>query len=77
MIYSLENDLLSVKINSRGGELWSVKDKGSTEYLWQGNAKYWEDRAPNLFPQFAIIAFTMDNPIPEPPFSLFLDESTL
>lgn len=53
MIYSLENDALSIKINSAGGELWSLKDKDNTEYLWQGNAEYWEDRAPNLFPYIA------------------------
>lgn len=53
MIYSLENDILCIKINSAGGELWSIKDKDNTEYLWQGDTEYWEDRAPNLFPYIA------------------------
>ncbi|MBR5140186.1 MAG: aldose 1-epimerase family protein [Clostridia bacterium] len=50
MIHSISNDILKVEIESRGAELRSVKRADGCEYLWQGDAKYWEDRAPVLFP---------------------------
>lgn len=51
MIYTLENDILCVQVNSMGAELWSVLDKrDQTEHLWQGDPKFWPRRAPNLFP---------------------------
>lgn len=52
MIYTIQNENLKVDINSRGGEIWSIVKDG-TEYLWQGDAKYWGDRAFNLFPYIA------------------------
>lgn len=51
MIHKIENEFLSVEINSLGAELFSIKSKKTgVEYLWQGNEKYWKDRSPNLFP---------------------------
>lgn len=51
MIYTISNDKLTAKINDLGAELWSVKDNdGGYEYIWQGDEKYWGDRAPTLFP---------------------------
>ena len=51
MIYTIENELLKVDVNSKGAQLFSVYSKKSqTEYLWQGNPEYWKDRAHNLFP---------------------------
>ena len=50
MTHSIFNDILTVEIAEKGAELMSVKSKDSCEYLWQGNAKYWEDRSPVLFP---------------------------
>ena len=32
------------------GALSSIKDKDGTEYLWQGDARYWSGQAPVLFP---------------------------
>jgi len=52
MIYTIQNDTLKVEINSRGGEIWSIVKDG-TEYLWQGDAKYWSDRVFILFPYIA------------------------
>ena len=51
MNYIIENEQLSVSIASLGAELMSIykKDDG-TEYLWQGDTKYWGGRAPNMFP---------------------------
>lgn len=51
MIYTIENDLLRIQINSHGAELWSIFDKkGGVEHLWQGDEAYWPKRAPILFP---------------------------
>lgn len=53
MIYTLKNDSLTVVINELGATLWSIKDQSGQEYLWQGDPKYWADRAPNIFPYVA------------------------
>ena len=53
MIYTIQNEYLTVKINEKGATLWSIQDNESTEYLWQGDEKYWSNRAPNLFPYIA------------------------
>lgn len=53
MIYTIENDRLKVQISDRGAELWSIQTKDGVEYLWQGDEKYWGDRALNLFPYIA------------------------
>lgn len=50
MEYTLENECLKVTFHSLGGALHSIQDKDGTEYLWQGDAKYWSGRAPVLFP---------------------------
>ncbi len=51
MIYSIENDLLKISVNTKGAELYSLfSKKTNTEYLWQGDPKFWSGRAYNLFP---------------------------
>lgn len=50
MIYTIENDFLTVQISSLGAELQSVKSTDGCEYLWQGDEKYWGGRAPIMFP---------------------------
>ena len=51
MIYILENDNLRVKVSSLGAEMQSIRRvEDGTEYLWQGEARYWARRASNLFP---------------------------
>lgn len=52
-ILLIQNEALFVQVNLLGASLWSIKDADSTEYLWQGNKKYWGDRAPVLFPYIA------------------------
>lgn len=52
-IWKLENEYLTVHVQELGAQLWSIKDKEGNEYLWQGDEKYWGDRAPNLFPHIA------------------------
>ncbi len=53
MLYKIENEKLSVEVSMLGGELKSIKDNKGHEYLWQGDATYWEGQAPNLFPYIA------------------------
>ncbi len=53
MLYTIQNEYLTVRIHEKGATLWSIKDSDNTEYLWQGDEKYWGDRAPNLFPYIA------------------------
>lgn len=53
MEYEIKNNRLCVKISSRGGELRSILDADSNEYLWQGDQATWTDRGPNLFPYIA------------------------
>ena len=50
MIYEIKSDLLTVQINDAGAELHSVKGNDGHEYIWQGDERYWKDRAPLLFP---------------------------
>ena len=50
MYYTLRNDTLCLTINTLGAEIVSLKSADGVEYLWQGDPKYWGDRAPHLFP---------------------------
>lgn len=51
MIATIENEKVIVSISAKGAELQSIRLKeDNTEYLWQGDAKYWGRRAPVLFP---------------------------
>lgn len=51
MIYSLENERLRIQADTKGAQLLSLySKKTNTEYLWQGDPKYWTGRAYNLFP---------------------------
>lgn len=46
---TLQNGKLTVVIDTLGAQLQSV-DYNGTEYLWQGDPKFWADRSPLLFP---------------------------
>lgn len=50
MIHTIQNDYLTVAVAEHGAELRSIRDAQGTEYLWQGDPKYWGDRSPMLFP---------------------------
>lgn len=50
MEYVLKNEYLTVKFQSVGGALSSIKDSDGVEYLWQGDKTYWSGQAPVLFP---------------------------
>jgi len=50
-IIFLENSELSAAVCTLGAELRSLKPKKTgLEYIWQRDAKYWEDSAPVMFP---------------------------
>ena len=51
MVYTIENEYLFVAVEDIGAQLKSIYHKESkTEFLWQGDPKYWKGRAYNLFP---------------------------
>ena len=50
MLHTMNNGILRVQISDKGAELYSIQTADGHEYLWQGDARYWEDRAVNLFP---------------------------
>ncbi|MFI4912112.1 MAG: aldose 1-epimerase family protein [Sedimentisphaeraceae bacterium JB056] len=51
MINSISNDFLSVDVKTEGAELCSLKQlKNNKEFLWTGDAKYWNGQSPILFP---------------------------
>ncbi len=49
MLYIIENDFMTVSVNSVGAEIYSINAKNK-EYLWQGDEEFWDRRAPLLFP---------------------------
>jgi len=53
MLHTINNDCLRVTVSTAGAELMSILSADGTEYLWQGDNKYWPDRAPNIFPYVA------------------------
>lgn len=50
MRYVIKNEMLKIEIESKGAEIWSIKDNGECEYLWQGDNTYWGGRSTLLFP---------------------------
>ena len=52
MIVTIDNGLLSLAVDTRGAQMRSLKRNG-TEYLWQGDPRYWDAQAPILFPFIA------------------------
>jgi galactose mutarotase-like enzyme len=48
---TLENDHLKVEVKTKGAELDSLYSKETKlEYLWSGDAKFWNKKSPLLFP---------------------------
>ena len=52
MLITLQNGSLSLTVDTLGAQMLHLQRHG-TEYLWQGDPKYWGDRAPILFPFIA------------------------
>ena len=49
-MYTIVNEYLKVTVDPFGAQLMSILAADGTEFLWQGDPKYWKDRSPNLFP---------------------------
>ena len=49
-MHTIKNEFLTVRVESAGAQLRSMVSKDGTEYIWQGDPKYWTSSAPNLFP---------------------------
>lgn len=50
-MFILENENLKIEIYPKGAELQSVYNKKrSIEYMWSGDAAYWNKKSPVLFP---------------------------
>jgi galactose mutarotase-like enzyme len=47
---TLLNSNLTAQINPLGAELFSLKDKQNSDYIWEGNPIYWGKHSPILFP---------------------------
>lgn len=50
MVFDIMSDGAVAQIDTKGAELISLKDIFGTEYIWQGDEKYWNRRSPILFP---------------------------
>ncbi len=53
MIYSIQNKALAAQVSTLGAQLMSLRGADSTQYLWQGDPKYWPDRSLTIFPYVA------------------------
>ena len=49
MLYTLQNDILTVQVSDIGAEIHSVCRDGC-EYIWVGDSAFWSSHAPLLFP---------------------------
>jgi galactose mutarotase-like enzyme len=47
---TISNGPLTATINPKGAELNSLKNAANTEFIWEGDAKYWGKHSPILFP---------------------------
>lgn len=55
MRFYLSNGGLRAEVDSRGGELVSLKDACGTEYIWGGDPAFWDGKNPVLFPNVGIL----------------------
>lgn len=54
---TIENEFISLSVNSKGAEASSLLlKKDNTEYIWQGDPTYWHWQAPICFPIVGILA---------------------
>lgn len=53
MLYTIRNEDLMAQVSSSGAQLMSLEGKNHTQYLWQGNPRYWSDRSLTIFPYVA------------------------
>lgn len=49
MLITLQNNAICLVVDTLGAQITNLRSN-QTEYLWQGDPRYWADRAPTLFP---------------------------
>lgn len=79
MTHTIQNKFLRVTVAEKGAELQSILGIDGTEYLWQGDSRYWSDRALNLFPFVARLTegkYSLDGQIYELPIHGFAPTAT-
>ena len=67
MLHTIQNTCMSVTVHEQGAQLWSILSSDGTQYLWQGDPKYWADRALTIFPYVARLwqgTYTQDQNAP-------------
>lgn len=50
MLYTLQNSAVTAVVDPLGAQLMSLTGADGTEYLWNGDAAFWDGRSPLLFP---------------------------
>lgn len=50
MLYQIKNNDLEITVSDHGAELIEIFSKEGINYLWHGDAQYWNRHAPILFP---------------------------
>ena len=53
MELTIKNHHLCLTVETLGAQMMHLQSADGTEYLWQGDPRDWEDRAPTLFPFIA------------------------
>lgn len=53
MLITLKNEHLRLIVDTHGAQMMNLQTQDGTQYLWQGDSRYWSDRAPLLFPFIA------------------------
>lgn len=53
MLYTIRSSSMTAAISSKGAQLMSLQGTDDTQYLWQGDPKYWSDRSLTIFPYVA------------------------
>ena len=49
----LQNENLTLHVDPLGAQMMELCSRQGTQFLWNGDEKYWRDRAPVLFPYVA------------------------
>lgn len=53
MMFTIRSGSMTAAIDSAGAQLMSLQGSDGTQYLWQGDPKYWSDRSLTIFPYVA------------------------
>lgn len=53
MMFTIHSRSMTAVIDSAGAQLMSLQSSDGTQYLWQGDPKYWSDRSLTIFPYVA------------------------